>query len=55
MLITASVGVGCILLGLLLGWAIFGAEDEASNPTDATPVVGAPASKDDPAPPPSPP
>lgn len=28
-IICASVGAGCLLLGLLLGWAIFGASDEA--------------------------
>lgn len=29
MIISASVGAGCLLLGLLFGWAIFGSSDEA--------------------------
>ena len=36
MILLGSVGGGCLLLGLLLGWAIFGASDDDHQPAAGT-------------------
>jgi biotin carboxyl carrier protein len=39
MIIVGSVGAGCLLLGLLLGWAIFGAGDDKPKAGTTVPLV----------------